>query len=228
MTDVQRRAYENADAVYSDPFGLISRDNRNHQKKQTIIMEQTRAQPGDAVLEVGCGHGLHTERYARHFEMDAIDLSHALVAETAARVPDATVCQMDARQLDYPDDRFAAVVGTAILHHLADPAAALAEWLRVTKPGGSVTLMEPNVLFPKDLLFSQFIPEERHKINMLPWRLERTLDAVADEWRLEPRLYTPPWPGRAAPLFDRIDSWAAGLPGAEWVSQMLLIHVEVP
>lgn len=232
MTDVQREHYDGADEIGSDPFHLLDRDNRNHAKKQRIILDRVQADAGDRVLEVGCGDGLHAPGYAQRYEYAGIDLSQSLVEQTRERVDAVadrwTVRQADALDLEWRDDEFGAVVGTAILHHLPDYQRALAEWVRVTESGGSVTLMEPNALFPKDLLTAYAVEAERHKRQMFPWRLKDTLAAVdGADWTVDPRIYTPPWPERAAGVFDRVDELVRRLPGARWASQMLLIHGEV-
>lgn len=232
MTTEQLDAYDGADEVTSGPFGIICRENRNHRKKQSIVLDRTAADPGAPLLEVGCGHGLHAPRYAEEFQYTGIDLSPSLVRETRRRVtavdPDASVEEMDATSLEYTDDAFDAVVGTAILHHLSDQETALREWARVTRPGGSVTLMEPNYLFPLAFATTHQLSEEKHKRGMAPWRLRETLARVDGvEWTVEPRLYTPPWPAAAAGLYDGVDSLARRVPALRWGSMMLLIHGDV-
>lgn len=228
MTDEQLRAYDDATEITSDPLGIIGRDNRNHEKKQTIILNTTTARPGDRVLEVGCGHGLHATRYAQHYDYTGIDLSHSLTHETQAKLQDTEetrVLQMDATQLSFGDNTFEAVVGTAILHHLPDVHEALQEWSRVTKPGGSITLMEPNYLFPLAFATTHTIPEERHKRQMAPWRLTETLNSLGvASASVEPRLYTPPI---RSPLADAIDRVGSRVPGLRWVGQMLLLDIRV-
>lgn len=227
--DVQRESYEGVTEVGSDPFHLLERNNRNHRKKQNIILDHTAADRRDTILEVGCGDGLHAPGYAEHFEYVGVDLSHSLVEQTRSRLnTTGRVFQMDATNLSFADDAFSAVVGTAILHHLEDQEQALREWQRVVEPGGSVTLMEPNPCFPKDFITAYAVPKERHKTGMFPWRLSNTVDAVAEkEWRVEPHIYTPPWPAGAAGMYDTIDDTVATIPGLRWTSQMLLIHIQV-
>lgn len=231
MTEVQREAYDDAETVYSDPVGIIGRDNRNHRKKQRLITEATAAEPGDHILEVGCGSGLHTRLYESQYRTTAIDLSPSLVQSARRRCQSASIYQMDAMDPAFTDDSFAAVVGTAILHHLDRPRQALKAWQRVVKPGGSITLMEPNGLFPKDYIGSFLVPEEQNCRNMLPWRLADILDDATDgtatEWSVENCIFTPPWPQRWAPIYDTIDATAARVPGIKRTSQMLLIHIDV-
>lgn len=229
MTDTQRDAYEGATEIQSEPFGIVDRDNRNHRKKREIIEASMAADSGDAILEVGCGHGLHAQSYALKYDYTGIDISESLVETTRQRVHEsAMVRQGDARNLTFPDDSFRSVVGTAVLHHMPDPEAALHEWLRVTKPGGSVTLCEPNYLFPKELLEARLIEHEKHKRHMAPWRLRAVFDALPADGELTPCIYTPPWPERLVPLYDGIDAVCRRLPVVRWCAQMLLINLKVP
>jgi SAM-dependent methyltransferase len=60
----------------------------------------------------------------------------------------------EAERLPYPDATFDLTTCQTVLIHLADPAAALAEMIRVTKPGGLVAVAEPNNLSETMLLDS--------------------------------------------------------------------------
>src|SRR5436190_9455520 len=99
----------------------------------------------DRVLEVGCGTGFFllnmwqagfVERAA------ACDISPGMLeacGRTAAELGcDVELRAGDAEALPYDDGEFDLVVGHAFLHHLPDPAAALAEFLRVLAPGGAM------------------------------------------------------------------------------------------
>lgn len=231
MSQTQRDYYDGVEEVHSDPIGLLDRDNRNHRKKFKIIREFTNANVADSVLEVGCGHGVHAKEYAKLYDYTGIDVSESLVEQTRERVRSVSdqyaVETGDAMDLEYGDNEFEAVVGTAILHHLHSPAQALEEWQRVAS--GSVTLMEPNYLFPKEFISTHVAEHEQHKINMRPWRIRAIVDAATPEnatWRVEPRIYTAPWPSKLFGVYDAIDDTFAKTPGVRWFSQMLLIHIE--
>jgi len=227
MTDVQQAAYGDATDVASDALGVLPRDNRNHGRKQEAIEAVTAATPGDAVLEVGCGSGLHTAAYSDRYDVTAVDISPGLLATTRERAPDARVLEADARDLPLPDDHVTAVVGTAILHHLPDARSALEEWCRVTRPGGSVTVVEPNLMFPKATLSALIVPEERHKRQMAPWHVREMLEVSGRPYQHDPLLYTPPWPNSLGRAYDLVDTAVGTLPGVRWLSQMQRIHLEV-
>jgi ubiquinone/menaquinone biosynthesis C-methylase UbiE len=50
----------------------------------------------------------------------------------------------DAEQLPFADQGFDAVFVMGSLHHMSDPAAAVAECVRVLAPGGVLCILEPN------------------------------------------------------------------------------------
>lgn len=107
------------------------------------------------VLEIGCGTGEFTQRIAPGVrQLWATDLSPELLDRArqrlAAVAPQATVVFQvaDAMASGLPADKFDAVFGCSVLHHL-DPARALVEAWRVLKPGGWCVFSEPNMLNPQ-------------------------------------------------------------------------------
>jgi len=50
--------------------------------------------------------------------------------------------QGDAHELPFPDANFDGCLSTLVFVHLADPARALAEMVRVTRSGGTIVLRE--------------------------------------------------------------------------------------
>jgi len=57
-------------------------------------------------------------------------------------------------EIPFADDTFGLVTCQTVLIHLADPAAALAEMVRVTRPGGLIVVAEPNNMTESLLLDS--------------------------------------------------------------------------
>ena len=92
-----------------------------------------------SILEVGCGVGRFTAPLSAHLptaRLVAFDLSQAAVVEAARRGRHAAYAVANALSLPYADGTFDAVVFFDLLEHLVQPAVALAEFARVTQPGG--------------------------------------------------------------------------------------------
>jgi 2-polyprenyl-3-methyl-5-hydroxy-6-metoxy-1,4-benzoquinol methylase len=90
-----------------------------------------------SVLDVGCGEGVLTERWAARdprCEIVGVDLDDpALSAQWAARArrPNLRFAAMQAERLAFDDGSFELVAATEVLEHVSDPHAALAEMTRV-------------------------------------------------------------------------------------------------
>lgn len=98
-------------------------------------------QPGQAVLDVGCGAGaflrLVAERGARPFGLDA---SEALLDFARGRVPGADLRLGDMEALPYADDTFDLVTGFTAFFFANDIVGAIREAGRVAKPKAPVVI----------------------------------------------------------------------------------------
>lgn len=109
-------------------------------------------QPGQRVLDVGCGPGVDTVALAalvgESGSVDGVDADPTLVAAAEHRASAAGVHDRvhhhvaDALALPFAAQTFDAVRGERLFQHLSDPRAALAEMLRVTRPGGWVVVLD--------------------------------------------------------------------------------------
>ena len=96
---------------------------------------------GERVVDVGCGTGAPTTVLAELVGADhvaAVDPSEPFVEECRVRVPGADVRVGPAEALPFPDATFDRSLSQLVFHFVDDPAAAAAEMVRVTRPGGKV------------------------------------------------------------------------------------------
>ncbi|MEO0085875.1 MAG: class I SAM-dependent methyltransferase [candidate division WOR-3 bacterium] len=99
-----------------------------------------------SILDVCCGDGWPLLRLAPLFEVvTGIDASQRRVDVCRANaerlgLKNVTVARMSAEALDFPDERFDAVVAASAIEQTQDPYAALREIYRVLKPGGRLRI----------------------------------------------------------------------------------------
>lgn len=108
--------------------------------------------PGGLVLDVGCGTGADAVELARLGGPDArvvgVDTDAAMVAvangrAAAAGLTDRVECRVaPAERLPFGDEHVDVVHAERVLQHCVDPAAAVAEMVRVTRTGGRIVLVD--------------------------------------------------------------------------------------
>lgn len=112
-----------------------------------------RLQPGQRILDVGCGMGRYTlPLVERGLQVEGLDLTPALLAElerqnkTGSRIP--LHCG-DLLDLAEPlAGQFDALVGFFPLHHLHNLDLCYGAMARMLKPGGVIAFLEPNAYCP--------------------------------------------------------------------------------
>ena len=97
--------------------------------------------PAARVLDAGCGTGaLSAALRARAPDaaLTGLDYGHAYLLGARQRVPGAAFLRGDIGALPFADAGFDATLALLVLGFVPDPAGAVAEMARVTRPGGVV------------------------------------------------------------------------------------------
>ena len=93
------------------------------------------------VLDVGCGPGVDLSGLGIG---RAIGVDPSITMCRRARRSDASVCQATADALPFTSGAVGGCRVDRVLQHVANPAAAIAEMIRVTRSGGVVVAAEPD------------------------------------------------------------------------------------
>ncbi|BDV31649.1 demethylmenaquinone methyltransferase [Microbacterium terricola] len=101
---------------------------------------------GQRILDLAAGTGASSVALAGSgAEVVAADFSPGMIAEGRRRhgsIPNLSFVEADATALPFDDDAFDAVTISFGLRNVVEPKKALAEMLRVTKPGGRIVVCE--------------------------------------------------------------------------------------
>jgi len=135
--------------VYDLGIGLLGRRGK---RLRAMLANDLQLQPGDRVLDVGCGPGrlamVFAERVAPTGSVEGIDAAAEMInrarSQTRRRRVSATFQVAFAQDLPFENDTFDAVACTLALHHVAedDQPTAVGEMYRVLKPNGRLLIAE--------------------------------------------------------------------------------------
>ncbi len=104
-------------------------------------------QSGSTVLDIGCGTGRDVARLMELVgakgEVWGVDNNPEFIKEAKQHHPRGLFVEGDVFKLPFKDDFFDATRMERVLLHTGNIDRALAEMVRVTKPGGHIALIEP-------------------------------------------------------------------------------------
>jgi phosphatidylethanolamine/phosphatidyl-N-methylethanolamine N-methyltransferase len=130
-----RAAYRAWAPVYDYSFGVVAGPGRR------LAVSKLNGLEG-RILEIGVGTGLSLPRYKPSLDVTGIDLSEDMLEKASARIrrlglKRVTLTVMDASRLAFPGESFDAAAAMYVMTVVPDPAAVMAEMLRVLRPGGT-------------------------------------------------------------------------------------------
>lgn len=140
-----------ADHLYLDrgPAEACARCDANAQYGAVDLCDEMlrhlQLQPGEAVVDVGCGAGQHLLRFSEAVgpkgRAQGYDFSPQAVEKTRARGLNAGVA--DGAALPVDEATFDALTSSFSIYYLPDLGATLREWHRVLRPGGRAVISGP-------------------------------------------------------------------------------------
>lgn len=129
----------------SEIYSFFGRNPRSNRRVVSVADLDARQH----VLDIGCGPGAAVRAAAGAVARSVgVDRSEAMIeiARRRSRGHDNVEFRVGAaEQLPFPDDSFDRVWTIHAFHHWEDPAAGLAEGLRVLRPGGKFLIVENEV-----------------------------------------------------------------------------------
>ena len=138
--DFVEGVYDKLATVYDVFFGPILHPGR------LLALQRMGIQPGDRVLEVGCGTGINAALYPHSCHVTGIDFSASMLEKARGRVrrkrlQHVQLMEMDAAALTFADASFDIVYAPYLVNCVSDPLQVVREMRRVCKPGGKIVIL---------------------------------------------------------------------------------------
>ncbi|MEP6808117.1 MAG: methyltransferase domain-containing protein [Chloroflexota bacterium] len=115
------------------------------------VVQRAKLQAGERILDAGTGTGIGAAAsLTSGREVVGVDAAAGMLAIARTEVPGAQFVEADYTKLPFPAGHFNVVISVHALHFAEDPIPALAEWRRVTRPGGRLSLSVPG---PRSALY---------------------------------------------------------------------------
>jgi SAM-dependent methyltransferase len=118
-------------------------------RRRRLVASALDAQPGEDVLDVGCGPGFYLADLADQVGpqgsvtgIDSASAMLAIAAKRAERHENVSFHQAGATRLPVADQAFDAVLSVQVLEYVPDVDGAIAEFHRVLRPGGRAVIWD--------------------------------------------------------------------------------------
>lgn len=143
MADYSRLAWESGKSRFREDHW---RPQVAERYLEILRVYRDRPRPPKVVVDVGSndGQACHEFGLGRDATFIGIDASGLLLGRFQENLPDKTAVQADGSCLPLGDETADFLFCTETLEHLTDPDQAMAEFVRVLRPGGCLVIQSPN------------------------------------------------------------------------------------
>jgi ubiquinone/menaquinone biosynthesis C-methylase UbiE len=128
-------------------FGLPHTEMRNRSR---LILRNSKINPGDKILDAGCGIGLYGLEYAikHNAKVVGVDLSKEKIKNAeklreSLNAKNIVFMEGDLTKLKFKDESFDFILSSDVLEHIPNDEKALSELTRVLKKNGGLILTFP-------------------------------------------------------------------------------------
>lgn len=213
-----------------------TRVNRCHRRKIELISGFLNIWPGETVLEVGIGTGIHAKwllemNAGKNINFLGCDLSPEMLKKASNKIgsfPGVKLFNCQAENLPLASQSVNKAYISGSLHHFGDPRKSIEELIRVVAPGGIIVISEPNIFNPLNFILVLInIKTEAGQFHTYPGGLRRIFRDLPVKI-IKQKLFnaTPPFPLWTSNIFDKIDKLIEALPIVRNLCSMNLIVVK--
>ena len=223
--NLQQRAY--FESTFKRTMQPTDSAYLNRQVEELIRF--ARLEPGDRILDVGCGIGRYTLLLAaRGFQIEGLDLSSKLLEQLREHESGNKSIPLHCSDIiSFPektDMSYDAVIGFFTLHHLHDLEASYAAMVKLLQPGGRIVFLEPNAFNPLYYLQILLTPRMTWEGDggIVKMRRKVLLPIMERQGLLNCRIYrfgffppflaNRPWGRRLESVLESIPIWRGCLP----------------
>lgn len=128
---------------------FVWREGQNRRLKMIVTWGLAGRERVEHILVDGCGVGMYVRALAPYAErISGVDIEADYLSVAQRNAPDALLCLAAAEALPFADQSVDLALSHEVLEHVADDRAAVAEMVRVLRPGGRAVIFVPNRLYP--------------------------------------------------------------------------------
>lgn len=203
-------------------------------RRANLIISNSKISQTSKVMEIGCGTGLFTEKFAvTGAAITAVDISKELLKTARERnLKNVNFVEKPFENCQ-AEGPFDAIIGSSVLHHL-NVDISFPRILELLKPGGILCFAEPNMLNPQvfaERKFRRFFPqvspdETAFERRSLFRKLEKlgyvNIKIIPFDW-MHPSI-----PPLLLPLIKTVNGFLEAIPFIREFSGSLLIKAEKP